>query len=274
LPKEETNVDTELTPSAAEATLEVVSSEPAESFSPTGATAFDAEGNPLAETSSSPEPVSVGSQQAEAVAEATPVAEDVEQTKAELNRLLQERREIESLIAQRAAAEEQAQAEAYWSGYENELDSWFQKASQVVYQNAQNAYDQSAYIAAEMAKVQAQYADGQRQLRTAREGAIWGAIQAQQYPTYVAQVAQSHGLPPEAVQDLMHLPQGQMEKEAARLAKVYHTIQSLYKENDQLKRSRAAQAVAGFGPGGGRAAGGRIKAGSRDHLMALWGKVR
>lgn len=261
-------METELTPSAAEATLEVVSSNVAEPVLPTGDADFNAEGNPLASAEESPTEESGGGQSVDAI------LAEAEQAKAVANQLMQERRDIEQMLAQRAAAEQAAQAEAYWQSYEHNLDGWYQQASAVVYQNAQNAYDQSAYIAAEMAKVQAQYAEGQRQLRTARETAIWGSIQAQQYPAYVAQVAQANGLPREAIQDLLHLPQGQMEQEAARLARVYHTIQGLYKENDQLKRSRAAQAVGGIGPGGGRAAGGRIKAGSRDHLLALWGKGR
>lgn len=260
-------MEKELTPSAAEATLEVVSSEPADISLPTGDTPFDAEGNPLASEAMSPEEEVAGS----ASSEAEPT---VDETQAELARLRQERAEIEAMLTQRAQAEAQAEAERYWNTYESELDSWMSKASQVIYQNAQNAYDQSAYIAREMEKVQKQYAEGQRQLRTAREQAIWGAVQQQQIPTVAGQIAQKYGLPQEAANDLMHLPPGLMEKEAQRLSKVYETIQQLYQENDQLKRSKAAQAVGGMTPGGGRAAGGRIKAGSRQHLLALWGQGR
>ncbi len=259
-------MEQELTPAAAEQTLEIAPPAIAEDVPPTGEEAFDAEGNPLAVADPSPV-VESGDEQQQPKPDAI-------QAETALQQLLQERIELQQVLEQAEQQRAQAEAEAYWNAYEKDLNEWFQSASKVVYGNSQNAFDQSAYIQNEMGKLQAQYAHGQKQLREAREGAILSEIQRQQYPKYVAQVAQSYGLPPEAMNDLLHLPKGTMEKEASRLAAVYHTIQGLYRENDQLKRSRAAQAVGGVAPGGGRAAGGRIKAGSRDHLLALWGKGR
>ena len=257
-------MDSELTPSNIDATLTVVPEAAAAADEPTG-DAYDAVGDPL-DFADAPEAeddaASVGADEGDGQSTAQ-LAEEVE-------RLRQEKQELDQIraaMAQQEEARRQQQATAFWQQQEAQASAHFTAREQAIYAQAQQQYDPAAFIRQQMAFLNRERDAWQAQYRQTREAAVWQFAAQAYVPQYANEVAQHFRLDQQSQRELMQYHPNEMPRMAAQIAE----RQRLRRELDQYKRSQAARSIgsASPAPGGGRATGGRIKAGSRAHLLSL-----
>lgn len=264
-------MDSQLTPDNINETL-TIAPEITEDDGYTG-DAFDADGDPLEPESAltdltgedagedmaaAPEGGDAGPQEASTVEMAELEA---------LRRAKEERDQWQQWYVQAQAAAQQQQAQQHWDGQLAQANQYFAQREQQIYAEAAQAYDAPEFIKAEMTRLNQERGQWVGQYQQARQQAEYQQFAVQQIPAYAQHVAQHYGLGAQAVRELMAVPPDYMPREAARMARERH----LFRQLDQVKRTQAAAAVAGnsVAPGGGRATGGRIKAGSRAHLLSL-----
>lgn len=257
-------MDTELTPSNIDTTLTVMPEATAAADEPTG-DAYDVVGEPLV-FADAPEAeddgASAGTDESDG-SSSVDLAEEVQ-------RLRQEKQELDRIRAEMAQQEEarrQHQAAAFWQQQEAQAAAHFQAREQAIYAQAQQQYDPAAFIRQQMAYLNRERDTWQAQYRQTREAAVWQFAAQAYVPQYVGELAQQYGLDSQGQQELLQYHPNDMPKMAGYIAE----RQRLRRELDQYKRSQAARSIgaANPAPGGGRAAGGRVKAGSRDHLLSL-----
>lgn len=260
-------MDSELTPQNIEATVSV---EPEAAAAPDDSTgdAYDEVGEPLG-FADAPE----GEDDGEAVQSSEGDGQSSDGLARELERLRQEKQELDQIRAQMAQQEEarrQQQAAAWWQQQEAQANAHFTAREQAIYAQAQQQYDPSAFIRQQMGALNRERDTWQAQYRQTREAAVWQFAAQAYVPQYAQEVAQHYRLDPQGQQELMQYHPNEMPRMAAQIAE----RQKLRRELDQYKRSQAARTVgaANPSPGGGRATGGRIKAGSRAHLLSLLGQ--
>lgn len=260
-------MDSELTPDNIGATLEIAPEISAEADAPTG-DVFDEEGEPLEQDAEPESDDQSGDSLAAAEApEETPDAQAVAQ---ELERLRQEKAEFDRLRAElQAQQQEQSrrQAEAFWGQQEAQASQYFAAKEQQIHLAAQQQYDPQAYLRQAYAALNQERTNWEAQYRQTREAALWQFAAQAYVPQYAQEVAQHYGLDAQARQELMQYQPDDMP----RMAAVLQREQRARQIEDQARRSVAAQKVAASTPrpGGGNATGGRIRAGSRAHLLHL-----
>lgn len=261
-------MDSELTPQNVETQLAVAPEILAADDAPTG-DAFDVEGEPLGldaapgedgDGASAAPPQEEGDQPESGAGDAAAELEALRREKAEFDRLRAE-------MAQQEQAMRQQQAAQWWQQQEAQASNYFAAREQQIYAQAQQQYDAPAYIRQEMARLNQQRSAWEAQYRQTREAAVWQFAAQAYVPQYAHEVADHYGLDQQARSELLAYAPDQMPRAAQMLARE----QQARKLMDQARRSAAARTVAGASPapGGGRATGGRIKAGSRAHLLAL-----
>lgn len=256
-------MDTELTPQNVDAQLTVEPEIVAATDDATG-DAYDVVGEPL-ESDDAPE--SEGAETADQPPDDGP---DPAALAAEVERLRAEKRELDQIRAQMAQQEEarrQQQAAQWWQQQEAQAEAHFAAREQGIYAQAQQQYDPAAFIRQQMAALNRERSSWESQYRQTREQAVWQFAAQAYVPQYAGEVAQHYGLDAQSAQELMSYHPNEMPRMAAQIAE----RQKLRRELDQYRRSQAARTVgaASPAPGGGRATGGRIKAGSRAHLLHL-----
>lgn len=257
-------MDTELTPGNIDTPLTVMPEATAADDEPTG-DAYDEVGDPL-ELADAPEAEGDGAS-AEADGGDGPSAADLA---VEVERLRKEKQELDRIRAEMAQQEEarrQQQAAAFWQQQEAQAAAHFDAREQAIYAQAQQQYDPAAFIKQQMSYLNRERATWEAQYRQTREAAVWQFAAQAYVPQYAGELAQQYGLDPQGQQELLQYHPNEMPKMVGYIAE----RQRLRRELDQYKRSQAARSIgaASPAPGGGRAAGGRIKAGSRAHLLSL-----
>ena len=257
-------MDSELTPSNIDATLTVEPEAAAATEEATG-DAYDVVGEPL-DLADAPEADDDGAPDAADGGDGRSNAELAE----EVERLRQEKQELDRIRAAMAQQEEQRrqqQAVAYWQQMEAQASAHFAAREQAIYAQAQQQYDPAAFIKQQTAYLNRERDTWNAQYRQVREQRLMEFAAQAFVPQYAQEVAQHYGLDQQGRQELMRYSPDDMPRMAAHIAE----RQRLRRELDQYKRSQAARTVgaASPAPGGGRATGGRIKPGSRAHLLSL-----
>lgn len=182
------------------------------------------------------------------------------QERDEVDEIRRQRDEAVAILQQQQRQAQQQQAYQYWEGSRQQADAAFAAQEKKIYQDAESAYDATAYIKEKMAVLNQQKDQWRTQYYAAREASLRQAAERMAVPSYAQELSSHYQLTPEATKELLTFPPEMMAKVADIMART-----STQQNRSQAARSMSQRMVA---PGSGRSSG-RIKAGSDAHLYAL-----
>ena len=186
--------------------------------------------------------------------------------------------EYEQRWARMEAERVEREATARWDQRLEQANAEFARREDVIYQNAENSLNPTAYLREELTKLQNEAMSWYAAYRDSREQALRQFNDAREIPLYAARVVEHYKLPKEAINELLDYPADLMEREAQRMRRDLIKERKAQKHIDQLKRKAAARAIAAqsVAPGTGRGGSGdSVQAGSDDHYFAIpWTRGR
>lgn len=178
----------------------------------------------------------------------------------EFEAIRQQRDEAVAVLQAQQRQAQQQQAYQYWEGSRQQAEAAFAAQEKKIYQEAESAYDATAFIRDRMSALNQQREQWRQQYHGAREQSLRQAAERMAVPGFAQEVSNYYGLGPAETQELLGFPPQMMPQVAAIMART----------QTQQVRSQAARTMSQrmMAPGSGRTSG-RIKAGSDAHLYAL-----
>lgn len=165
-----------------------------------------------------------------------------------------------------------AQAEQQHRARFARIDSDYEQAQIRIEREAEDAPDPAKFVRVNMARLN-DWRQGERdKLHQEEVGKLRNAYAAASQPNFARQVGQVYKLTPKEIDELTEIEPRYMESEAKKIVARRSEIDALKAQLDQMKREIAAgrAAPAAVTPGTGRGGSRRVKAGSLDHLQAIY----
>lgn len=184
-----------------------------------------------------------------------------------------EAQRLRQWAAQKQAEENHRQAQAYWTGQEQQIRGAYAQAWDALQHEVQQGFLNAQEATQRSMELLAGFDQDMGALHQRREAAWAQVAMRQSAPNYAAQIARQYKLTQAETQELLQYAPNDMAREAARIKKARSETDKLRAELDDLKRQLTAQQVAGrtVAPGGGRGVQRQVRAGSREHLRVLMG---
>lgn len=185
--------------------------------------------------------------------------------------------EYERQMARWQEQQKEQEVVAAWDQRLNEASQEFARREAVIYENAENSLNPSAYLKSELTKLNREAMSWYATYRDSREQALWQYAHQQSLPTIAARVAEHYKLPQEAIDELLEYPVEMMEREAQKIRTRLIKERTLQKQIDQQKRKQDQQKVAKKGIATGTGRGSTTKAGDSfesGYFNIPWGRGR
>lgn len=152
------------------------------------------------------------------------------------------------------------------------IDSDYEQAQIRIEREAEDAPDPAKFVRVNMARLNDWRQAERDKLHQEEVGKLRNAYAMASQPNFARQVGQVYKLTPAEIDELAEIEPRHMESEAKKIVARRSEMDSLKAQLDQLKREVAAgrAAPAAVTPGTGRGGTRRVKAGSIDHLAAIF----
>jgi hypothetical protein len=197
-----------------------------------------------------------------------------EAEKLELRRKVAEYDQLQQRLNYNA---QQQRNKAYWDGIERQAEEAFAAKYDQIDIDATDYHDPEAYKRQKRGELQNEMKVWYREFNASQTQARAKAQERAAIPVYAAKLATHYGLSVEQAHELLEYDPSRMDYEAQKLARHNAQITRLKKRNQQTQRGNArvgmAQNPVSSG-GSGRAAPIRVKAGSDNHLLAIFGAAK
>lgn len=188
---------------------------------------------------------------------------------------LQTRRKADAYdeLQRRLAYQQQQQKnQQYWDGIESQAANAFQAKYDQIFTDAQNYVDPDGYVRTKVAEWTREVTGWVKDFESSKNVARARAQEQSSIPVYAAKLATHYKLSIEQAHELLEYHPQQMDKEAQRRAQSNAREASLKKKARQTQRADARNPLAKnpLSTGSGKSGPIRVKAGSDNHLLALF----
>lgn len=168
---------------------------------------------------------------------------------------------------------QQQKNQEYWAGIEGEAEAAFEAKYAKIQQDKQGYIDPEVYELQKLGELNAEIKHWYKSFYASQNQAKAKAQERAAIPVYAARVATHYGLTTAQAHELLEYTPQQMDREAQKLARHNAQLSKYRKQLKQQQRGDARQGLARnpVGTGNsGRSAPVKVRAGSQNHLLALF----
>ncbi len=195
----------------------------------------------------------------------------------DLDTLRQQAAEYNQLQRRLEYQAQQQRNQEYWGGIEAQADAAFDAKYAFIQREKHQRLDGDTYETEALATLNGEIKQWYREFYASQNDARARAQEKAAIPVYAARVATHFGLSAEQANDLLEYQPQQMVREAQKVARHNEQLRKYQKNQTQNTRSNAQQKLAGNpvrSGGSGRGAPTKVRAGSMNHLAAIFAAAK
>jgi hypothetical protein len=201
-------------------------------------------------------------------------SDDDEPADAETKRKAAEYDQLQNRLQYEA---QQRRNSEYWEGIESQAEDAFASQYDQIFVDAQGSLDPDAYIRQEIPKWTSAVTRWVKEFEASKRQAVAKAQERAAIPVYAAKIATYYKLSTAQAQELLEYDSRMMDREAQKMKRYNDQIARLKANNTQATRGKKKAELAGNpvrSGGSGRAAPIKVRAGSDNHLLALFAAAK